>query len=119
MARARLTVDVQGIEDAVRAIREAGSAAHQAAEQAVAESLDEVADDMRTSAPVLTHALEDSIEVDHQGLAGTVAATDEAAEPQEHGTSRHPAQPFAGPAASTAEGRFPDRVADAVRGAVE
>ena len=33
----------------------------------------------------------------------------------EHGTSKMPARPYAGPAAERARGRFPDRVADRVR----
>ena len=119
MARRRLKIDIEGLDDAVAAITEAGSAAHQAATEALGEELDAVAEDMRDGAPYLTGDLRDSVEVENTGLEGTVAATDEAADPQEHGTSRHPAQPFAGPAAATAEGRFPDRVADAVRGAVE
>jgi HK97 gp10 family phage protein len=119
MARRRLKVDIEGLDEAVAAIRAAGSSAHQAATEALGEELDAVAEDMRSTAPVLTGELVESIEVDHGGLDGTVAATAPHADAQEHGTSRHPAQPFAGPAAATAEGRFPDRVADAVRGAVE
>jgi hypothetical protein len=119
MARTRLTLDVEGLEGAVQAIRTAGSEAQAAASAAVGEETEAVADDMRTSAPFLTGALEESIQAEHDGLAGRAVATDEAAEHQEHGTSRHPAQPFAGPAALASESRFPDRVTDAVRGAVE
>ena len=118
--RARLTLEIDGIEDAVDAIVEAGTAAHEAASSAVADELKAVADDMRSNAPYDTGELHDSIGVaDHDGLEGTVAATARHAIFVEEGTSRTPAQPYAGPAALAAEDRFPDRVADAVRQAVE
>jgi HK97 gp10 family phage protein len=117
--RARLTMDIEGIDDAVRAIAEAGSAAREAAEGAVGEEAEAVADDMRAGAPYDTGELHDSIEAEHDGLEGSAQATARHAEYVEEGTSRTPAQPFAQPASVAAEGRFPDRVADAIRGAVE
>jgi hypothetical protein len=112
-------MEIEGMEDAVQAIRTAGSEAQAAASAAVGDETEAVAEDMRAGAPFLTGDLQESIAAEHDGLAGRAAATDEAAEHQEHGTSRHPAQPFAGPAALTSESRFPDRVTDAVKGAVE
>jgi HK97 gp10 family phage protein len=117
--RAKLTMDLDGLEDAARAIASAGTAARDAAEAAVGDELEAVAQDMRDEAPFASGELVESIEVAHDGLEGTAQATARHSVFVEQGTSRTPAQPFAGPAATAAESRFPDRVADAVRGAVQ
>jgi HK97 gp10 family phage protein len=119
MARKRLTIDVEGLDELDEALRDAASSARVAAEGAVGAEAEAIAQDMRDAAPHDTGALEESIQAEHVGLEGTTAATAAHAEFVEHGTSRMAAQPYAEPAAVAAESRFPDRVGDAIRDAVE
>ncbi|HMG44655.1 MAG TPA: HK97-gp10 family putative phage morphogenesis protein [Acidimicrobiales bacterium] len=103
------------------------AAARRGATKAVADETKAVAKDMRHRAPVGDSSrgkrgkppLGDSIEATHSGLNGTAKAKARHAGIVEHGTKSHPAQPFAGPAAETARRRFPKRLADDVREAIE
>jgi HK97 gp10 family phage protein len=89
-----------------------------AAERAAGEELDELAEDMRRHAAVGDARrgrrgrppLRSSIVTRRDGLDGTARSTAEHARYVEQGTSSHPAQPFAKPAAETSRRRFPKRV---------
>lgn len=94
--------------------------------KAVAGETKAIAKDMRQGAAVGDSSrgrrgkppVSESIEAEASGLNGAAKAKARHAGIVEHGTKSHPAQPFAGPAAETARGRFPKRVADDVRDAV-
>jgi HK97 gp10 family phage protein len=86
------------------------------AERAVADETEEVTQDMRDSVPVDTGALRDGMQAEVDGLMGRAVSTAPHSFAVEGGTSRQPAQPFAQPAAERSRVRFPDRVANEVRG---
>lgn len=119
MAKGRISVEAEGLDELRRALTETATAMRSAAEDAVGEETEAVAQDMRDGAPIDEGELVESIQAEHDGLEGTAAATARHAEFVEHGTSKMPAQPFAQPAAETSRTRFPQRVGDMVREAVE
>lgn len=86
-----------------------------AAEKAVADETEEVAQDMRDAAPYQTGELRDGIQAEYDGLEGRAVSTAQHSFAVEYGTSRQPAQPFAQPAAEKSRDRFPGRLADAIR----
>jgi HK97 gp10 family phage protein len=109
------------------AIAAAKAAARRGATKAVVDETKAIAKDMRQRAPMGDSSrgrrgrppLGESIEATHSGLDGTAKTAARHAHLVEHGTKSHPAQPFAGPAAETARRRFPKRVADDIREAIE
>jgi HK97 gp10 family phage protein len=119
-------IEIEGLEDLSRALADTGSSTRRAAEKAVADEVEEVAEEMRARAPVGDAKrgkrgrppLAESIEASSDGLTGEAKATARHAHLVEDGTKSHPAQPFARPAAETSRGRFPDRLTDGIRKAV-
>lgn len=111
-------VSLEGTDDALGAIAQIASAAVAAAEQAIGEEGEAVAQEMRDAAPRDTEELVASIQAEHDGPTATAAATADHSEHVEFGTSKMPARPYAGPAAERARERLPQRVADAVERAV-
>ena len=120
---ARSTVTVVGIPRAIGRIEALAAAERQAVGDAVGDETRELADEMRRDAPVGDRTrgkrgrppLGDSIEADVSGLSGEARATARHAHLVEDGTSSHPAQPFARPAAERSRRRFPGRVARQIR----
>lgn len=115
MAKSRMNVEIEGLDRLDRAIGELAANMRAGAEDAVGEEAEAVAQDMRDDAPRDTGELIDSIQAEHDGLEGLAAATAGHAEFVEHGTSKMPARPYAGPAAEASRSRFPDRVAERIR----
>lgn len=115
MAKPRVTFKVDGLDrlggklDALPAQMRAG------AERAVADETDDVAQDMRDGAPVVTGELREGIQSEHEGLRGEAVSTAPHSFAVEGGTSRQVAQPFAQPAAEKSRLRFADRVSAAIR----
>lgn len=113
-----IRVSVKGKGDARRKIEALRRNMRRAAERASAEELDEVADDMRRHAAVGDARrgrrgrppLRSSIVTRRDGLDGDARSTAPHARWVEQGTSSHPAQPFARPAAAASRRRFPKRV---------
>lgn len=118
-----LRVRVEGLGDLRAALTAHATAARKAAARAVGEEAEAIGKDMRDGAPVGDASrgprgdppLSDSIRVTHDGLQGSAGPTAPHAPFVEEGTSSHPAQPFARPAAEISRRRFKRRVADAVR----
>ncbi|MCI0632519.1 MAG: hypothetical protein L0206_01155 [Actinobacteria bacterium] len=117
MART-IRVTVKGKPEFRRRLRALRTDMRRAADRSVAEETDELGDDMRRRAAVGDARrgrrgrppLRSSIETRHDGLDGSARSTAPHAKWVEQGTSSHPAQPFARPAAEAARRRFPRRV---------
>lgn len=121
---AKFKVEIEGLGELAAALANASSEARAGIEQAVGDEAEAIGDDMRANAPVGDAGvgrrgdppLRESIEVTHEGASGSVGSIAEHAPFVEDGTSSHPAQPFARPAAEVSRaGRFEQRVSDAVR----
>ena len=113
---ARQMIVVQGSDDVLQALTDAVEAALPAIRAATEEETEEVAADMRSSAPVDQGDLRDSIETDVVDTDGRVSVGADHRWFVEAGTSSAPAQPYALPAAERSRGRFPDRVEKAIKG---
>ncbi len=105
----RKTITVEGLPGLRAALAHATAELRAASEEAVREETELIQQDAVKFAPRDTGALERSIRGDAVGLTGNVRATARHATFVEHGTSKTPAQPFMGPAATRARRRFPAR----------
>lgn len=120
MGKSRIRVDVEGLDELRTRLSAMGREARAAAESAVGEETEAVAQEMRDGAPVgKTRELTESIQAEHDGTEGTAAATADHAWWVEVGTSKMTAQPYAEPAAETSRTRFPERLTDVVSSAVD
>lgn len=88
---------------------------HAAASEAVKAEVDEIAADAQEHAPRLTGDLQEHIEGESEGTAGTVKSTSRHAGFMEHGTFKDEAQPYMAPAAQRARKRFPARAAAIIK----
>lgn len=104
------TVKVEGAAELSRKLTHLPAKLRAAAEQAVREETEEIADDMRRGAPFRTGALRESIQAEVHGLSGVAAATARHATFVEYGTSDTPQQPYATPAAARSLHRFRKRL---------
>ena len=109
---ARRTVNIRGVEELERKLRQLPELINTAGNRAVKAETAETADDMRRAAPVDTGALRDGIqqEFDPKKHQGRAASTARHTPFVVHGTSDTPANDFITPAAERARRRFPDRV---------
>lgn len=80
---------------------------------AVSRSAEELQQDARRFAPVLTGALREGIRVEKAGLSASVVSTVRYADYVEYGTSDTAPQPYMRPAADLAGPRLEDAVGDA------
>lgn len=103
-------VTVEGTDRLARKLRSLPAHIREAAEAAVGAEAEEIADDMRRGAPVLTGELKAGIQAEHDGLEGRAVSTARHSDFVEHGTSKTPEQPFARPAAEASRQRFPGRM---------
>lgn len=108
-------VKIEGLARMEKNLAEAGTKTREAAEQAVAEEVEEIRDDARRLAPHKTGALRAGIRADADGLDGDVKSTVRYATFVEHGTYRDRAQPYMAPAAARARRRLPKRAADIIK----
>lgn len=115
MARARVTIRVDGLDKVLGRLEQLPERMRRGAERAVADEVGDIAQDMRDTAPVDTGALVAGIVEEVDGLTGRAVSTADHSWAVEGGTSRMPARPFALPAAEKSRGRFPERVSAAVR----
>lgn len=123
MATGGNRVRLVGADRTIRRLQELAAKDRQAAERAVADETEAVADDMRKNAAVGDRRrgergrppLVESIEAEASGLSGEARATARHSHIVEEGTRSHRAQPFAGPAAQRGRRRFGRRVADEIR----
>lgn len=116
MARKPITVKVEGLDRLAAKLDRLPAGMLRGAESAVAATTDAVRDLMRDAAPVDTGELRDSIQAEHSGLSGTVAATAGHADDVEFGTSKMAEQPFATPAAEQGRAILVEQVREHVRG---
>lgn len=108
----RQNVTIHGLEDLEKKLRKMPEVVKAAGGRAVKAETEEVRDDAKRGAPVLSGELRDSItaEYDAKKLQGRAVATARHAGFVEHGTDDTAAQPFMEPAAERARRRFPERV---------
>lgn len=86
-------------------------------EAAIAQTVEDIADDARGRAPVSTGRLRDSIEAFTDGAAGVVVAQQFYAHMVEFGTVQVPPRPFMVPAAEAGRAAFKARMSAAIRAA--
>lgn len=115
----RSRIDVEGIPELQKALKEAAAETMQAAAEAVAEEVKAIGDDARRTVPVETGELRRSIRDAADGTSGTVKATARHAGFVEHGTKNTPASPYMHPAAERSRPRLPKRAATIIRAALE
>lgn len=113
MARGRVSMSIEGMDELMSKLEEAKGRARRAARRAVEDETAAIADDMRDLVPRDTDELHDSIETITDDLSGVVRVGAGHAAHVEFGTSVAPAQPYATPASENSRQRFPDRIADA------
>lgn len=110
---------VFGMRDLRRALARLAGDLEDASEEAVAETAEQVKDDMQTFVPVDSGRLRDAItvEITAGGKGARVGPGDEVeySEFVEFGTSEMEAQPYATPAAEAARRTLPAQVAGSVR----
>jgi HK97 gp10 family phage protein len=112
------TVTIVGLEKLERALAEKAAELAVSAAAAVAAEVNAIEDDARNNAPHLTGELQEGIESEHEGTAGTIRSTSAHSLFMEHGTYKDRAQPFMKPAAERARRRFPKRAAEIIRAAL-
>jgi hypothetical protein len=113
--------------DIRQAMAAKAAAIHRGAERAVGDEVKAVAKDIRRRAPVGDSSrgrrgkppLAESVEATSNGLDGAARVKARHVNIIEHGTKNRPARPIVRPAAETARRRFPGRVADEIREAIE
>jgi HK97 gp10 family phage protein len=117
---ARLKVRIVGADELDRKLRALPENIRAGARRAVDGEVDEVREDLRRDAPVLSGNLRDSIKsrLAKKALAGTVAITAKYAEYVVRGTEDTPANDFVTPVTEESRRRFPDRLRDEVRASV-
>lgn len=121
-----LKIKLEGSDELRQEITEVGSEIRRAVDRAVGEEIEDLADDMKRNAAVGDASrghrgdppLAESILATHDGPSGSVGPRAPHAVFVEVGTSSHPAEPFALPAAERSRRRFPGRVGSEVRKAV-
>lgn len=117
MARApKIKMEVRGLDALLGKLDALPDQMRAGAERAVADETEEVTQDMRDGAPFLTGELREGMQSEVDGLSGRAVSTARHSTFVENGTSRSPAQPFAGPAAERSRTRFPGRVTEYVKG---
>lgn len=113
---------VTGVDELRRKLEETVRKVVAGVERAVADEVEDLADDMRSNARVGDESrgrrgdppLGESIVTDVAGVSGSAGPTAKHAWVFEHGTRSRPAEPLVGPAAERGRARFPDRVVDEV-----
>lgn len=116
MAKAKVKLEVRGLDALLGKLDALPDQMRASAERAVVDETEEVTQDMRDGAPFLTGELREGMQSEVDGLSGRAVSTARHSQFVENGTSRSPAQPFAGPAAERSRDRFPGRVTEYVKG---
>lgn len=116
------TVRVTGLAQTRAALARVGAQIRAAAEEATDEAAEAMADQMRADVPVRTGQTRSEIGVrdgDQPGTKEVGAFDSDHGGYVEFGTEDTPAQPFVTPASEAERRRFPDRVGDKIKGAIE